>query len=893
MSNLITRRIGAAVVATALLSSGASFAAPEPSGSWTYEPVPREQLSVVDFSSEQTTYEPARAVDTLDGDQNTFWHSQWYPKSAQAPHHLTYSLGETPIKVGQVLLTPRLSAGGSGSVKDYTVETAVGQCTDASLFNQVASGSFAEEGKLEVRTITLDEPIDATCVKISFANGWGKDAGVTIPDSSLAEFGVTRAVASTETEPTPTPSPSPTPSVEAPPAVIPAMDTWQGSEGEWKLTEKVRIVAPTAFQTQAKTLASELSIYLDPDKAGTPLTPATPGSVPIVTDGATAADIQVRIDPSMADELGVEGYRLKVGPDGVVIAAADTRGAFYGTRSLSQMLRQQDTIPAGEVTDTPLMQERGVTLCACRINIQREFIDRLIKDMADLKLNYLMLELKVKSDDPRDNLWSYYTPDDVRALVNQANAYGIDVLPIINAPGHMGAWLANHPELQLVDNAGKKHETRLNIAHPEAVKFYTDIIDSYDDVFNSKTWHMGADEYLLGTSGPSQFNALTSWAKEQFGPEATLYDAFNNFVNKVNAHVKAKGQTLRMWNDGIHDTKAVQLDKDIVIEYWNNTGIKASQFAERGYELMNASQALYWSRSALVYKVKSENLWNNNWNAGQFSDGSRLPVDAKALRGAKVSIWPDESFHQTENEVEVEVFDSLRLVSQLTWNANHKGNDGKDQTWQQFKQGVDAVGHNPQWQNVVREPLREGTYSVALTDGKRPLAADGNRVVLGSDEPQLWQVVKSPDHYYQLQHVATGQCLALREGKKDLGVVIETGAKPQLEDCVDITAVNYANGERGNPQKWQIIPAAEGYTLRNALTNQDLSTIKGTERAIDFSADPVNDKELADQSKRPAVDTVVQLPHDLTSDTWLFAAEAGALASVEPTVLTPLSLIHI
>lgn len=262
---------------------------------------------------------------------------------------------------------------------------------------------------------------------------------------------------------------------EAPPAVVPALDGWQATSGAWQLTEATRIVAPASFRKQADTLAKELSIYLDPAKAGTALTPPSPDPVPVMTTGATGADIVVSIDDSLQPQLGDEGYRLHVGTDGVRISAADARGAFNGTRSVSQMLRQRTTIPAGDITDKPLMKERGVTLCACRINIQTDFIDRLIMDMSDLKLNYLMLELKVKGDDPRDNLWSYYTPDDVRRLVERAGDHGIQVFPVINAPGHMGAWLANHPELQLKDRYGKAHKTRLDITHPDAVKFYTDI----------------------------------------------------------------------------------------------------------------------------------------------------------------------------------------------------------------------------------------------------------------------------------------------------------------------------------------------------------------------------------------------------------------------------------
>src|SRR5690606_1113918 len=153
-------------------------------------------------------------------------------------------------------------------------------------------------------------------------------------------------------------------------------------------------------------------------------------------------DIELRIDETR-DDLGEQGYDLEAG-ESVVVVGADAAGAINGTRTVLQMLTQQDTLPRGSVIDVPEYAERGVTVCACVINISPEFIDRLIEDMAFLKLNTMLIELKVKVDGyPQTNTWSYYTKDDVRALVEKAERYGIDVIPEINSPGHMEIWLEN------------------------------------------------------------------------------------------------------------------------------------------------------------------------------------------------------------------------------------------------------------------------------------------------------------------------------------------------------------------------------------------------------------------------------------------------------------------
>ena len=215
------------------------------------------------------------------------------------------------------------------------------------------------------------------------------------------------------------------------PPTIPSLDGWTASAaGNWTLGGTTKIVAPASLKAQADILAAELDVYLNPSKAQTAHAPAAPGAIPVATTGADADDIAVVLDSSRAAALGPEGYELTIAANGLTITAADKRGAFYGTRSVSQLLRQQLTLPTGSVVDKPKYGQRGVTLCACVINIQPDFIDRLLTDMSDLKLNHLLLEMKLQSDDERNNFWSYYTKDDVRALVAKAGVHGIASLSI-------------------------------------------------------------------------------------------------------------------------------------------------------------------------------------------------------------------------------------------------------------------------------------------------------------------------------------------------------------------------------------------------------------------------------------------------------------------------------
>lgn len=625
------------------------------------------------------------------------------------------------------------------------------------------------------------------------------------------------------------------------PGTIPSIDQrWQPThDGVYTRTQGTAVVGAENVAQTRDLLAQELG-----------LTAALDGHVP------DAADISLVIDASR-DDLGSEGYELRVSASqGVTITAGSGRGVFYGTRTLGQMLRQQSSLPAGSVIDIPRYKERGITVCACQINIQTDWIDRLLTDMADLKLNYLLLEMKLKSDRyPETSSWSYYRREDVKALVDKAERLGIEVIPEINSPGHMGIWLERCPQLQLVDRHGVRHPEMLDISNPQAVGLYLGLVDEYRGVFKTPYWHVGGDEYMIGTS-PSEFPELSAWAERTYGPGATIDDAFIAFINQVNRHVKAAGGRLRMWNDGVMDTQVVKLDQDVIVELWYVNGKTAQQLVAAGAQVMNAHDSLYWSRSAAVYKVDARRLWDRGWTVAEFpGKGGQLDPDSPQILGAKASIWPDDSVYQTENEVEEEVVDGTRFLAQMTWTASQDG-----MTWTDFKSRIDTLGRNPLWNTLGdRTPLDDGAYTITL-DGKE-LAGTGQGVVADGVATDTWALEATPDHYYQLRSESTGLCLAVTEGTKHLSVVTEVGARPGLVACAD-PQVRWdqpgacSAAQARNTQKWQVIARGAGYTLRNALSNQDLTVATGQEQHVDLTE--------AGGGAPLTAGTVVQLPADLT-----------------------------
>lgn len=576
--------------------------------------------------------------------------------------------------------------------------------------------------------------------------------------------------------------------VAAAPVTVPALSSWTPADGSYALGKRSKVLLDegSAAVDEARTFSDDLAA-----QSG-----VRPPVVQTKRQG-DPGDIRITLDPSRTD-LGAEGYALTVGPVTRIVARTDA-GAFYGTRTVLQLLRAGTTVTAGSTVDVPQYAERGVGVCACIINVSVPWFERLIKDAAYLKLNQLWIEFKIKSTaQPEANEWGYYTRAQVAQLQRLADQYHVTIVPEVNSPGHIEPWIRNRPDLQLTDSAGAKQVSRLDITKPEAFSFLTSIIDEYFETLHTPYWHMGADEYMLG-SDYAKYPQILAYAREKFGASAVPEDAFIDFINRVNAYVKAKGKTLRMWNDGITTRATVPLDKDIVIEHWIGSGVKPAQLLADGRKVENAAYALYNVRGGS--KMNTRGLYDQGWTPLRF-DGQTV-ADRNGITGAKITLWPDNGSGNTENEIESEIRLPLRFVAQSTW-----GLSTPDPTYDAFVARADAAGRAPGFDNENRTPVADGTYSLARGNKflGTALADDGAAIGLGAET--AWDVKATADGYYTLRELGSGRCAETRLGTRYLNTPLEPGTAITTQTCDPANRL----------QRWQLARSGDGITLTNAIT---------------------------------------------------------------------------
>lgn len=566
------------------------------------------------------------------------------------------------------------------------------------------------------------------------------------------------------------------------PVTVPALTDWTPESGTFRFGAGARLVADSVAERRvADTLAGDLRA-------------AGHGSVPVVRGAARTGDIVIDVRPSRGS-LGAEGYELHAGRSLSITGATET-GAFYGTRTLLQLLAQGDRIPGGRTVDVPRYKERGVGVCACYIHISLPWLENLVREMSYNKLNQLLVELKVKSDaHPEANTWGYYTKAEIRQLVALGDKYHVEIIPEINSPGHIDPWIENRPDLQLTDSDGNKQPSRLDITQQASFDYYKSLMDEYAQVFTSKSWHMGADEYMLG-SDFAKYPQILKYAQDKYGSGATPQDAFVDFVNRVHDYAASKGVKLRIWNDGLTGANTVPVDKDTTVEHWLDVAVKPSQLIAQGYSVMNAAYSLYLIRGG--FHSDTESLYDQSWDPRSF-EGEKL-TSAQGVTGAKISLWPDNGRGETENEVAVRLWPALRHIAQATWGDPHP-----DATYAGFVARGTAVGHAPGWRDLTKVPVADGTY----TFGRSFTAS----------------VQRTADGYVTLRSAAG--CLAISGGKLTLNVPLQPGVEATWDTC-DATSTL---------QRWSVEPVAGGgYRLVNAITRMAL-TVTDDGRIVQYPTD--------------------------------------------------------
>ncbi|MFH8368502.1 glycoside hydrolase family 20 protein [Streptomyces sp. NPDC018031] len=498
----------------------------------------------------------------------------------------------------------------------------------------------------------------------SDGDGNGGDQPTTRTPSATKR---TTTAATTPATSAPATTSAPPPRPVPPPATIPSVreaDTVAGPG--WRPGAGGRIVADpgSAVADEAEMLAGELGLE-------TSRGPARRG------------DLQLTLDRDHPG--GREGYTLTVRDGRATITGSTDAGVFYGTRTVRQAVRSTGKLPDGEIRDRPDRPQRGLNLDTARKHFTAAWIEARLREMADIKLNQLALHF---SDDQGFRIQSESHPEvvsaqhltkaEVRRIVRLARRLHITVIPELDSPGHLGAVLRAHPELQLRNAAGTPVAGAVDISDPGSARLVDDLLREFAPLFPGRYWHLGGDEYraLMSSDPEAAYPGLAAAARARFGPQAGVQDLATDWLNDRGAVVAELGKRPKAWNDGFFRGGVVKPARIFEIDYWTGKEIGARlpvEYLREGWTVVNLNdEYLYYvlgQPNQFIYPT-GERIYEE-WSPAVLRGTEPVPpgVDTGPDRvpGARLAVWGDIPGAQTPQQVADGIRLPLAALAQRLW----------------------------------------------------------------------------------------------------------------------------------------------------------------------------------------------------------------------------------
>ncbi len=318
--------------------------------------------------------------------------------------------------------------------------------------------------------------------------------------------------------------------------------------------------------------------------------PVVGGAAP---EGRTAIVVGTMSSPEIAARVGSgttcpgpEGYLLRVGDQGVLVAGCDERGAFYGISSLVQLVHRWGThslaVRKAEVRDWPLLALRWVHVFV-PAQEQLAFARRYLRDfLLRYKFNGLVLEVgggvRLESHPEISTGWrrtvrewyahgetmpkieegiplgtasrfaaslhvgvgggAYLERDDLRRFAAWASDFGLEIVPEIQSLTHSYYLVSAHrelaedPEMAWPDSYCPSNEA--------SYRLLFEVMDEYLELLQPKRVHIGHDEWRAGA----------------FCPRCRGRDPgrlYAEDVLRIQRHLREKGVETWMWGDHFVD----------------------------------------------------------------------------------------------------------------------------------------------------------------------------------------------------------------------------------------------------------------------------------------------------------------------------------------------------
>lgn len=506
------------------------------------------------------------------------------------------------------------------------------------------------------------------------------------------------------------------------PVVAPELSEWYSDTTDtFTATENSRIVIDPTSQSQLERIAKEFQVDYEE---------ITGRSIEVVyEDTPNKGDFYLTLQ-SDDTFLGDEGYHMDIS-DAITVSATHHTGAYWATRSILQILVQDEekqAIAMGETRDYPKYEVRGFLLDVARKPFSMEMVEDFAKNMAWYKMNDLQIHLsdnyifledygygeneleafdaydafRLESDYTNENGESAtakdyaYSKEEFKSFILDNRELGFNIVPEIDIPAHANSFTKVFPEMMVEGlvsplNSERPLVDHIDISKPEVVDMVKELFDDYtkgsNPTFDEQTVvHIGADEFLSD------------------------YTAYRDFINEFVPYIK-ETNAVRMWGGltWIKDDPVTEIEQNAIenvqMNLWSSAWADGIEMYDMGYDLINTIDSYLYmvpngsgGRGAYNDYLDTQSIYNNfEPNIVARANGAWEPVPSGSdqMLGAVFAIWNDNIDKKSSGLTEVDMYkrfhDALPVLAEKTWaNGQEKG------SLEKIQEVSKAIGFAPQ-----------------------------------------------------------------------------------------------------------------------------------------------------------------------------------------------------
>lgn len=270
---------------------------------------------------------------------------------------------------------------------------------------------------------------------------------------------------------------------------------------------------------------------------------------------------------------------------------------------------------------------------------------------------------------PNNQEWITYNPSknaltetEMNAIIAHAQSKGIEIVPMLNTPGHMHAVLAAMSKLGISGNLQVSGKPGcLNLENTVAVSFTKELVSKYVKYF--------AD------NGCNFFNA----AMDEY---SSWENVFYNYANEIISIITKYNMTPRMFNDALRRNNTIS-NSNVQVCYWfyGNNCYPVDDITQ--YQLINANHDYYyvstnenWNlyREGYTFVDEyNEDTWINKakqFNNNTFNYGSGVGTTVNNPVGSMFCIWCNTPGKNTETQIAQQIRMILRVIGARMQNSD-------------------------------------------------------------------------------------------------------------------------------------------------------------------------------------------------------------------------------